>query len=205
MNEPHETQRCQAATLDRQIDLLVDGELLASDRRALLLRLEHEPDGWRHCARAFLEAQSWRATLISLAVTPAQPPVGRSRVRVSPNRWQSARLAGLAAGLALMFTLGWVLRGSSGEASVVRPGTQAPALLADQQSGQANSQAAPDITPTPSADQVATIAPVIKQWEERGYQAEAQTRLASVKLKDGRKVEIPVHEFRLRYIRDRTY
>ena len=47
----------------RQIDLLVDGELNEIARRDLLLHLDREIDGWRHCALAFLEAQTWQRGL----------------------------------------------------------------------------------------------------------------------------------------------
>ncbi len=43
-----------------QLDLLVDGELSDEERREVLSRLDTEPDGWRRCALAFLEAQTWR-------------------------------------------------------------------------------------------------------------------------------------------------
>ena len=52
---------------EQQVDLLVDGELSEADRRELLLQLEHEPDGWRRCALAFLEAQCWKAELGQIA------------------------------------------------------------------------------------------------------------------------------------------
>ena len=55
---------------ERQFDLLVDGELSEADRRALLLQLEHEPDGWRRCALAFLEAQCWKAELGQITRAP---------------------------------------------------------------------------------------------------------------------------------------
>ncbi len=45
------------------LDLLVDGELSESERRELLLRLDHIPDGWRQCAIAFLESQCWQECL----------------------------------------------------------------------------------------------------------------------------------------------
>jgi hypothetical protein len=44
---------------DRTLDRLVDGALTAEERRALLARFEREPEGWRRCALAFLEAQAW--------------------------------------------------------------------------------------------------------------------------------------------------
>ena len=43
------------------IDRLVDGELSAEHRRAFLAAMEHSENGWRRCALAFLEAQSWRS------------------------------------------------------------------------------------------------------------------------------------------------
>src|SRR4051794_41175929 len=49
------------------IDRLVDGELDPAGRRALLVHFETEPGGWRRCALAFLEAQSWREALAPLA------------------------------------------------------------------------------------------------------------------------------------------
>lgn len=45
------------------LDLLVDGELSEAQRRELLLWCERDPEGWRRCALAFLEAQSWSQEL----------------------------------------------------------------------------------------------------------------------------------------------
>lgn len=45
---------------DAQFDRLVDDELSQEQRRKLLGRLDSEPGGWRRCALAFLEAQSWK-------------------------------------------------------------------------------------------------------------------------------------------------
>lgn len=45
------------------IDRLVDGELSGDERRQLLAKLEAEPNGWRRCALAFIEAQTWRSAL----------------------------------------------------------------------------------------------------------------------------------------------
>ena len=41
-----------------RLDRLVDGELSAQEYRALLAALDEEPDSWRRCAMAFLEAQT---------------------------------------------------------------------------------------------------------------------------------------------------
>ena len=43
--------------LDCVIDQIVDGALTPAELRAAVDRLEREPDGWKRCALAFLEAQ----------------------------------------------------------------------------------------------------------------------------------------------------
>jgi hypothetical protein len=53
---------------DRQLDRLVDGELDETQRRNLLLQLDAEPDGWKRCAAAFLEAQCWQESFRTLAL-----------------------------------------------------------------------------------------------------------------------------------------
>jgi hypothetical protein len=55
MNEPRAD--------DDLLDLLVDDELGEAQRRDVLAWCEREPDGWRRCALAFLEAQSWAQAL----------------------------------------------------------------------------------------------------------------------------------------------
>ncbi len=59
---------------DILLDRLVDGELPADERRALLQSLDSRPDGWRRCALAFLEAQSWRSELRTVTIAPASVP-----------------------------------------------------------------------------------------------------------------------------------
>lgn len=46
--------------LETLVELLVDDELDAVERRALLERLDEIDDGWKYCATAFLEAQTFR-------------------------------------------------------------------------------------------------------------------------------------------------
>src|SRR5436190_22665968 len=60
----------------RLLDRMVDGKLNETERRNLLLRLEHSPDGWRRCALAFLEAQAWRLEARAVVAEPA-PSVKR--------------------------------------------------------------------------------------------------------------------------------
>jgi len=96
------------------IDRLVDGELMGDERRQLLSALEGQPDGWRRCALAFVEAQVLRTELQQLmrppAITPASlasravPSPGESESRTFKFR-QAAWLA-IAAALMIAFGLG---------------------------------------------------------------------------------------------------
>ena len=63
---------------DERFDLLVDGELPEPQRRRLLSELDHVPGGWRRCALAFLEAQSWKQGM--------QAVRGESTVQALPAR-----------------------------------------------------------------------------------------------------------------------
>jgi hypothetical protein len=194
----------QQMAIERQIDLLVDGELGENGRRALLLRLDGEPNGWRRCALAFLEGQAWRESLIPAnAVNLAQPAVVQPRLR--PSRWRPVgRLAGLAAALALTFATGWAWRGKAAE---IPPAIQ---IVEKEKPVQPASVAASEIEtndlPVPGASPslVAELVP-LNQWRKFGFEAQTQTRMAALKLKDGRQVEVPVQEVMLRFVRGRTY
>jgi hypothetical protein len=92
---------------ERVLDRLVDGELGLDERRELLASLEDEPGGWRRCALAFLEAQTWRwqmsraATEPILAQVAAPRPMGPARRRAF---WGG--LFAIAASLFVAFALG---------------------------------------------------------------------------------------------------
>jgi hypothetical protein len=68
------------------LDRLVDGELAETERRDVLQTLDRQPDGWRHCALAFLEAQTWGQTLTEYARKPGEAGTA-----------DAAKLAGAAA------------------------------------------------------------------------------------------------------------
>lgn len=53
--------------LETLVELLVDDELDAAERRALLERLDELDGGWKYCATAFLEAQTFRKAFRFLA------------------------------------------------------------------------------------------------------------------------------------------
>jgi hypothetical protein len=120
----------------QQIDRLVDGELNDAERRALLRSFDARPDGWRRCALAFLEAQSWGRTFQAMAregepakaegergrrgegeslaprIAPSPlPPLSPSRKTASR---QSGRFFALAASVAAAFAFGWLLPDARG-------------------------------------------------------------------------------------------
>lgn len=99
----NEFQRDAEGVLDR----LVDGELGLDERRELLAALDDEPSGWRRCALAFLEAQSWRWQMSRAATEPILAQVA---VRPNPHparrRGYWAGLLAIAAGLFVAFALG---------------------------------------------------------------------------------------------------
>ena len=101
-------------------DRLVDGELSAGERRELLASLDDRPDGWRRCALAFLEAQSWTEDLGQFV----REPVGAAIVGSDAHGDLSRRPSGsasmrhgvpwlaVAAGLLLAFTIGLLWPGA---------------------------------------------------------------------------------------------
>lgn len=107
---------------DMVFDRLVDGELSAADRRSLLESLDSRPNGWRQCALAFLEAQSWQSelrdfTATKTATSSMSPEVHRNLVApiATPKRrtvWAAAEIFTVAAALLLAFKLGGSHRSS---------------------------------------------------------------------------------------------
>lgn len=137
----------------RQLDRLVDGELGDAERRQLLTTLDARADGWRRCALAFLEAQSWQRELRGFAapektaekknVTPvadvtAPPAVHLDRPVVEPRAsgWWNAPAARLpwamAATFLVAFGLAWGIRApgvrDGGMVVTNQPDLQVPTL-----------------------------------------------------------------------------
>lgn len=133
---------------DEQLDRLVDGELSEPQRRDLLSGLDREPEGWRRCALAFLEGQSWREAMRSMtgaasshaqSSNPTTPPV-------RPRSWlarHSTLLATAASFIVALVTSSIVwpivyqyqglaptlpLAGVSGEGQTGRPGDSPPVI-----------------------------------------------------------------------------
>ncbi|MCI0333967.1 MAG: hypothetical protein L0228_12175 [Planctomycetes bacterium] len=97
---------------DLAFDRLADGELSAAERRALLETLDATPDGWRRCAIAFLEAQTWGGDFRELVRKPdGSQPVSRAPAlgQVAKPRRPMRRAMGwaaMAASLLVAFSLG---------------------------------------------------------------------------------------------------
>lgn len=96
------------------LDRLVDGELSESERRELLLRLERSPDGWRRCALAFLEAQTWRGEAKAMVSEPATPwraaaIAPATTYRGGSTHWNGMRLwLPLATAAGVLLTVGYL-------------------------------------------------------------------------------------------------
>ncbi|TWU30290.1 hypothetical protein [Bythopirellula polymerisocia] len=95
-------------------DRLADGELPADERRELLSSLDERTDGWRRCALALLEAQTWRKEFNSLVRTEAPPTAVQVAVAMpSQLPARPVRVLVLAASTLLAFGLGWSLHTQS--------------------------------------------------------------------------------------------
>ncbi len=143
-------------TIDELIDQMVDGGMMPGDLRRCIKQLDAAPEGWRRCALAFLEAQSWADAFRSMdgtiagdaPRTPADLP-SRSFTTLSPAPITSVAAprgrvvaAALAAGIALIaFSLGWLSHGARMRSDVERSAPNA--LAGDLKTPEAH----PDKTP----------------------------------------------------------
>ena len=154
---------------DEALDLLVDGELDEARRRELLLRLEREPDGWRRCALAFLEAQSLSREMKSLVRRPPRKdtPKGGSQTsevaatsevsagigQTARRRWLDGRagtVLAMAASFLIALGLGTLLRdfATRSKSNVVEPGQL---VATDPGSGERGIDRTPGLPPEPEA------------------------------------------------------
>ena len=102
----------QLEVTDEWLDRLVDGELCEEEYRRVLTALDAQPDGWRRCAAAFLEAQAWgrelRVVRHELVATPgAALATSNPRAKAA---WLPLILA-IAASFLVAFGLGIWWRG----------------------------------------------------------------------------------------------
>jgi hypothetical protein len=148
-------------TIEELIDQMVDGGMMPGELRQCIERLDAAPEGWRRCALAFLEAQSWADAFRAMDGTiaddaPGIPTGSPSRsfttlspAPITPVAAPRRRLiaAALAAGIALIaFSIGWLSHGIRMGSDVER---SAPDALAgdsktpESHSGEASQLAQP--------------------------------------------------------------
>jgi hypothetical protein len=196
---------------ETQLDRLVDAELSESERRQLLLRLEAEPHGWRRCALAFLEAQAWRQSIRGIM----EPVAGIAQSGMTSNirRMRSPRrflmyVTALTAALVAAFALGRAWHGKTGDTApqvLVAAGESPAAAPVRETPLPAPAGSAARGSPQTRAESSSYVDSLVKQWEQQGYYVERQKRLVSIEMKDGKRVNVPVQEVRLQYVRGRTY
>jgi hypothetical protein len=213
----------------RSIDRLVDGELSASERRELLLRLENDPEGWRRCALAFLEDQAWRQAFGAVASADPKPLPTTGSTTPEPARTGKSwlRQVSIAATiLASTFASGFASRGfirstprlDLAKADLPGPTTVPLATrpdeirevgsfdLLDGSAGESAPQRYPILAGPGLDDQWLRSQPpsvpdyVRARWERQGYQVAERRKLMSVLLEDGRQVSIPVDEVEVDYV-----
>lgn len=215
---------------DRRFDRLVDGELSEADRRELLSRLDHEPDGWRHCALAFLESQCWRTELKAIAARPVERPASSS-----PRRPLGAwpRYLTMALAMAATFMIAMLAGSQLREMGIIGGGPQNQIVKKEaQRSAPAGSAQRPQpsdrwemVTLTaggpggatetirvpaverPTIDQQwlnnlpgAVPPEVLQAFERSGHQVSQHRELVPLEMQDGRRLVVPVDKVQVHYV-----
>lgn len=155
--------------------------------------------------------------------SPLGSPCGNGSKRSSRSKyWRpTIQFSGLAASLVVAFALGWTYHRGVVRANAVNGTTQNVEVVADGRTPVADaprSRGRPtsvEVATNPnfenrimkneSTETLAALNPLLKHWQQQGYSVETQPRLVSIQAKDGRTVNVPVQEVRIRYIGDRVY
>jgi hypothetical protein len=99
---------------DGFFDRIVDGELTPAELRMAIDRLDREPDGWKRCALAFLEAQCWSESVRPMGQAARAADERRTLSLTTPTsspdntrrRWIRSPIA--AGIVAASFAMGWM-------------------------------------------------------------------------------------------------
>lgn len=186
----------------RALDKLVDGELDEACRAELLRALDECPDGWKRCALAFLEAQSWGGALGVAAhdrggASPAAGPQPR------PTHLFVRQFMALAAAVVVAFCAGFVARPAASTRGLA-------SAEADEHPRVEHAPTVPEAAPfprvaqTPPPNTVPAVPERVRlQMERQGYQVSGDRRLVPLALGDGRAVAVPVDTIRYRYVGQR--
>ncbi len=188
---------------DTFIDRIVDGELSPAELRAALDRLDREPDGWKRCSLAFLEAQCWSQTFRELGDNAdrfRQQP--RSPSAASSQRAPAIRrrlTPSIAAGIAVAaFGLGWLTHRPAAapnrEAVATRPAGLAdwPAAtepsLTKSDTAERDSELASSAVPQPPTQPVSQSSRANSSDPRRTIEMVGRLRLAT----SGADAEVPI-------------
>jgi hypothetical protein len=208
---------------DVLIDRLVDGGLSGDERRRLLESLDRRPDGWRRCALAFLEAQTWREEfgLVAGERPSVERPVKQSAAlaaRTGAKSSDAMQWLAIAALVMLAFGIGWLQHGggtriattpSNGNSKFASalPAPINPAdaltLFARDKSGHTQSFQVPLVDANTLDQQYGvqfqTGLPesVRQQLEHQGYQVQSHQKYAPLWLENGRPMIVPVEDTRI--------
>jgi hypothetical protein len=221
-----------AAEDPRWLDRLVDGELDANEQRQLLLQLENQPDGWRRCALAFLEAQAWRRSLGALTARPAKEPAPQPAAVI---RWWSTRwgtVLAAAASFLIAFGLGQAWRTQATRPAVDNVAANAAAepsrsatprdlsgpewstmvVNVDNNADGVPEQVELPVVRGPGIDEawVRSLPPalssqLLRAMERAGHQVQQQRRYYPIELEGGQRIVVPVDELDVRYVGDRQF
>ena len=216
---------------DVLFDRLADGELSPNERRELLSSLDGRTDGWRRCALALLEAQTWRGELPQLVAEATSPTAAAVRVEEVPlePEWTMNWYA-IAASLFFAFTMGLAFRDlphshqtrtpSPSNMATIRPPQPAlaPQLAGDSVTMWVRDEAGnPRQLRVPLVDATAMDrhlglqfqpglpADVRSQLEQGGYQVESKRRYAPLVLDNGQSLVVPVEDTKIVPVSNRVY
>jgi hypothetical protein len=190
-----------AAVNPALLDRVVDGEVGEAERASLLRALDREPDGWKRCALAFLEAQAWREEAADGAMDVGLKLSERASRTSRP--FLLRRLIGVAAMVAVGFCVGFVSRDAVSPGAGSQP--TVPIARELTPSGAAASSAATQVARAESALPPAVRELLRLQMERQGYRVEGDRRVVPVALGDGRKVEVPIDTVSVKYVGQRVY
>lgn len=216
----------------RLLDRLVDGELDDAERRELLLRLDQAPQGWRHCALAFLEAQAWRSEARAAVTEPVQP-VSMQPVRpatAARSHWKGSAIyvpLAMAAGFVLTFVLlrNWdgrpIAKIEAPDGSGVQVVESAPLppaaaqnlrLVVDGTVGERQKMVNVPLVDAHRMNEALfgpgsqSLPPdFVKMLEQEGHQVVRERRLVPIDLHDGRHIVVPMDQVEIRPVSNQGY
>jgi hypothetical protein len=224
----------QGTSGDILFDQLVDGELSADERRALLASLDARPDGWRRCALAFLEAQTWKSEMESLAARPAVAAAKKITAPSVPAKRTGFRTAAqwlaVAAGLLMAFKLGTLDRGPApqfvdgsvktneqlaGTPPAAAPNQAKPGdainLWVRDDAGQLQRVRVPLVDASTLGNeyglefQTGVPDEVRNRLQNHGYTVESKRQYAPMWLDNGRQMIVPVEDTRIVPVSNKVY